>query len=142
MIAADIAGGCRSWAMSIEYRIDHERRIVFAKGRDTFTDADAFEYQREVWSRPELAGYHELMDMTDVVSIDTPSPSRVRDLASLSVAMDIPPKASKFAIVAPGDVAFGFGRMYAAHRESSPRSQKEVAVFRSMAAALKWLCVE
>jgi hypothetical protein len=129
--------------MSIEYRIDHESRIVFAKGRDTFTDADAFGYQRDVWSRPELAGYHELMDMTDVVSIDTPSPSRVRDLALLSAAMDIAANPSKFAIVAPGDVAFGFGRMFAAHRESSPQSQKkEVAVFRSMAAALNWLCVQ
>jgi hypothetical protein len=128
--------------MSIEYHIDHEKRTVFAKGRGTFTDADAFGYQHDVWGRPELAGYHEVMDMTDVIAIDTPSPTRVRDLALLSAAMDMRTPASKFAIVAPGDVAFGFGRMFAAHREANPRSQKEVAVFRSMDAALKWLGAE
>jgi hypothetical protein len=128
--------------MSIEYHIDHKKRTVFAKGLGRFSDADAFGYQHDVWSRPDLAGYHEVMDMTDVIAIDTPSPTRVRDLASLSAAMDTHVPASKFAIVAPGDVAFGFGRMFAAHREANPRSQKEVAVFRSMEAALKWLATE
>jgi hypothetical protein len=125
--------------MPIEYRIDHERRAVFAAGRGTMTDTDVFGYQHDVWSRPEVVGYHEVMDMTDVEAIAAPSAGRVRDLAVFSAEMDAPAVASKFAIVAPGNVAFGFGRMFAAYRESNPRSKKEVGVFRSMDAALKWL---
>jgi hypothetical protein len=128
--------------MPIEYRIDHDRRIVFATGRGTMTDADVFGYQQAVWSQAAVAGYHELMDMTHVESIAEPSAERVRDLASLAAEMDPAGIASKFAIVAPQDVAFGLGRMFETYRESNPRSNKEVAVFRSMPAALKWLGVE
>src|SRR5580704_6886512 len=92
-------------AMPIEYRIDHDRRIVFATGRGTMTDADVFGYQRAVWSQAAVAGYHELMDMTHVEAIAEPSAERVRDLASLSAEMDPAGIASKFAIVAPQDVA-------------------------------------
>jgi hypothetical protein len=129
-------------AMPINYRIDHDRRIVFATGRGTMTDADVFGYQREVWSQPALAGYDELMDMTPVEAIAEPSAERVRDLATLSAAMDPPGIASKFAIVAPQDSAFGLGRMFETYRQSNPRSKKAVSVFRTMAAALTWLGVE
>lgn len=128
--------------MPIEYRIDHDRRIVFATGRGAMTDADVFGYQREIWSQPALAGYHELMDMSHVEAIAETSAEGVRTLATLAAEMDDPETHSKFAIVAPQDVAFGMGRMFAAYRESNPRSKKEVAVFRSMAAALKWLGME
>lgn len=128
--------------MPIEYRIDHDRRTVFATGRGTMTDADVFGYQREVWGQAQVTGYHELMDMTQVEAIAVPSTERVRDLASLSAEMDPPGIASKFAIVAPQDVAFGLGRMFETYRQSNLRSNKEVAVFRSMPAALKWLGVE
>jgi hypothetical protein len=74
----------------IEYRIDHERRLVLARGHGTFTDRDAFGYQREVWSRPDVAGYDELIDMSDVREIPLPDPKRVRDLAHLSAEMDLP----------------------------------------------------
>ena len=100
--ATILHNGGWSRVMSIEYRIDHERRTVFAKGRDTFTDADAFGYQRDVWSRPELAGYHELMDMTDVTAIDSPARTRVRDLATLSAAMDPPTAAVEVCDRRPG----------------------------------------
>jgi hypothetical protein len=67
--------------MPIEYRIDSERRIVIARGYGTFTHADVLRYQRDVWSRPELAGYDELVDMSHVELIALSSTGRLREVA-------------------------------------------------------------
>jgi len=128
--------------MPIEFRIDHKRRMVFAKGHGTLTDREVFGYQLNVWSRPEVVGYNELVDLTDVQHIELLSGRRVLELADLSASMDHPEIASKFAIVAPDVVAFGFGRMYESYRELNERSTKKVAVFRSMKAALEWLGID
>ena len=125
--------------MPIEYEIDHDRRIVRARGRGVMTDQDVFGYQREVWSRPDLAGYDELMDMTDVQRIELPSADRVRQLANLSAEMDMPASSARFAIVAPQDLAYGLGRMFASHRDANQQSTKQVGVFRTMEQALEWL---
>jgi hypothetical protein len=125
----------------IEVEVDHERRIVFARIVGVLTDEDAFGYQRSVWSRPDVVGFDELIDVSDVEKIELPSAQRVEDLAKLGASMD-PPEAkssSKLAIVATTDFAFGLGRMYEAHRASDPRSRKEVNVFRNRADALRWL---
>jgi hypothetical protein len=125
--------------LPIEFSIDHERRLVLAKGRGTFTDEDVFSYQREVWSRPEVSGYNELIDMSEVKQIALPSIERVRDLAKLSASMDAEKTASEFAIMAPSDLAFGLGRMYEMYRDLQERSTKQVAVFRTLKEALEFL---
>ena len=103
------------------------------------TDRDVFDYQRSVWSSPEIAGYDEIMDMTDVVEIAAPSSQRVRDLAAVSAGMDTRTGTAKFAIVAPGDLAYGLGRMFQSYRELDERSTKQVAVFRTMEEAREWI---
>lgn len=128
--------------MPIEYRIDHDRKLVLAKGRGTVTDQDVFGYQRDVWSRDDTAGYDELVDMSEVEHIALPSVDRVRQLASLSADMDAPSLASKLAIIAPQNVAFGLGRMYATYRQMEARSRKHVEVFRSRGEALAFLGVK
>lgn len=125
--------------MPIEYRIDHDRRLVLARGSGHFTAEDMFGYQNEVWSRPEVAGYSELIDMRPVEKIVHPSPQRIKDLAAVSAQMDAPLGNSKFAIVASDHLAFGLGRMYQAFREMDERSTKKVATFRTMEEALHWL---
>ncbi len=127
--------------MPIEYRIDHERRLVTARGHGTFTSEDVFGYQRDVWSRPEVAGYDELVDMTQVEHIALPSAGDVRELSKLSAGMDTRSSASRFAIVAPNAFAFGLGRMYEAYRNMDDRSTKKVSVFRSLDEALAFLGV-
>lgn len=125
--------------MPIEYRIDHDHRLVIAKGEGTLRDRDVFDYQRDVWSRADVAGYDELVDMSGVKHIKIPSSARVKDLADLAADMDPPQGSSKFAIVAPTDLAFGLGRMFEIYRGLNPRSNKQVAVFRTMKEALSWL---
>ena len=128
--------------MPIDYRIDHQRHLVVARVHGTVTDQDVFGYQREVWSRPEVAGYDELVDMTRVQEIGLPSADRVRDLASLSASMEHTPGGTKFAIVAAQDLAYGLGRMYQAYREMESRGTKQVGVFRTLAEAQAFLGVE
>jgi hypothetical protein len=125
--------------MPIEYEVDHERRLVTARGRGTLTEQDVFDYQRGVWSLPEVAGYDELIDMSDVGEIDLPSLERVRELAKLSASMDGAAPPSRLAIVAPKDYVFALGRLYEAHRGLDERSRKTVNVFRSVGDALAWL---
>ena len=127
--------------MPIEYRIDHERRLVIATGHGVLTLEDILGYQEDVWSRPELSGYNELIDMSRVEQIASPSIGGVRDLAKFSARMDTPSLSSRFAIVAPTDLAFGLGRMYEAYRSLDGRSTKQVGVFRSLAEALAFLGV-
>jgi len=130
--------------MPIDYAIDHARRLVVARGTGVFADADVFAYQREVWSRPELAGYDELVDMTAVEAIAAPLPAapRLRLLADVAAAHDPPADAGRFAIVAPDSLAFGLGRAYQTYREMDPRSKKEVEVFRTLAEALAFLWID
>jgi hypothetical protein len=125
--------------MPIDYLIDHEQRVVLARGRGVLTDEDVFGYQHEVWSRPEVAGYDELVDMSEVEQIALPSVGRVRTLARLSASMDPSSHESKLAIVAPEDLAFGLGRVYEAYREGNDQSSKRVGVFRSRADAWTFL---
>ena len=125
--------------MPINYRIDHALRLVVAAGYGEFGGMEVFDYQREVWSRPEVAGYHELIDMTHVEKILTPSPERIRELATLAAEMDLPGHASKLAIVAPSHLSFGLGRMFQARRELDERSTKQVAVFKTLDEAQAFL---
>ena len=93
--------------MPIEFTIDHARRLVTATARGMLTGQDVFGYQRAAWSRTDVQGYNELLDMREVEGIDLPSIDNMRALAELSASMDIPQTSSKFAIVATSDEAFG-----------------------------------
>ena len=125
--------------MPIHYSIDPAHRLVTAKGRGVLTEQEIFNYQQEVWSRPEVFGFNEMMDMTDV-ELNNPPPSELmRNLAAFSAAMDHPDLSSKFAIVAPQLLAFGLGRMYEAYRAMEAQSTKEVGVFRTLTEALAFL---
>jgi hypothetical protein len=97
------------------------------------------DYQRQVWSQPAVEGYDEVMDMSAVEAIADPQTDRVRQFADLAAGMDADSTESRFAIVAPGDLAFGLGRMFQAYRSLNSWSTKTVAVFRSLEDALRWL---
>jgi hypothetical protein len=125
--------------MPIEYRVRHDLHLVWAEAQGILLAEDLFEYQRTVWGRPDVQGFHELVDMSGVADIPAPSPDSIRALAALSATMDPPLPGSKFAIVAPDDLAFGLGRMYQTHRELTSTPTKKVAVFRTVPEALSWL---
>ncbi len=125
--------------MPITYRVDHERRVVVARGYGVITHDDLFGYQRAAWSGSDVVGSVELVDMTDVSEIIPPSADHVQALATVAAHMDLASTPSRFAIVAPGDNAYGLGRMFQAYRESETRSTKAVGVFRTFSEALEFL---
>jgi hypothetical protein len=128
--------------MPIDYVIDHEHRIVRARVSGVMSDDDVFTYQSAVWSRPDVLGYDELVDMSEVHHIALPSLGRIRDLANLSVQKDHPERRSKFAIVAPGDVSYMMGRLYKAIRNATRGNTRTIGVFHSLPEALKFLGLE
>src|SRR5688572_7494924 len=105
--------------MPIRYQIDDEHRIVLTTGHGLLTDQEVFEYKQSVWSHATVAGYDELLDMTEVERIAIPSAERLREPARLSAAMDVPIP-SRVAIVANDLVTTGIARMYEVFRRLDP----------------------
>lgn len=128
--------------MPLDYRIDHESRIVIVTATGTLTDEDFFASQREIWSRADVVGFDEVFDLGGVEGLVLASGDRVRALADQASSLaDVPGTPSRLAIVAPQDFAYGLARMYATYRTLNPRAERTVQVFRSMQAALDWLRV-
>ena len=125
--------------MPITYQIDHTHRLVDARAHGVLTDEDVFHYQREVWGRSDVVGYNEIVDMSNVSSIDAESLNRIRQLAELSAHMDPPSILSKFVIVAARPLYYELGRMYETYRKLNAKSTKQVRVFRAREDALRWL---
>lgn len=126
--------------MPITHHIDSERRLVIARVTGTLAGRELFDYQHEVWSRPEVVGFDEFVDMSRVEAVEDPSAVEMRRLAAESAATDGPPgTAGRFAIFAPGDLAFGLGRMYQTYREMAHPGGKEVGVFRTLLQAVIFL---
>jgi hypothetical protein len=123
----------------ITYRIDHQQKIVLARGYGLFTLGDIMDYQRAAWSGREVLGYDELVDMTHVSEVAAASGQQIKDLASFAAHMDLASAPSRLAIVAPGDLVYGLGRMFQAYREAEKRSTKQVGVFRTMNEAFAFL---
>ncbi len=125
--------------MPLEIRLDPEHRWVVAEGHGAVSLEDMLRYQQDVWSRPDVAGWDELVDMSDVQEAVEPTAARMQELAALAATMDHARVRSRLAVVAPQHEFFGLARMYEAYRTLAARSTKEVSVFRDRAAALAWL---
>ena len=125
--------------MPLIVRVDHELRLIILAGYGILTDDDMFEYQRVYATRNDTIGYDELVDMTHVTEIALPSTDRVGDLATEAAGKDFVRGGTKLAIVAPGDLAYGLGRMFQMRRELDVRTTKTVGVFRTMAEATAFL---
>ena len=125
--------------MPITYRIDHAHRLVDARAHGLLGDEDIFRYQQEVWGRADVVGYNEIVDVSNVSSIETESLHRIQQLAEVSANMDPLAIPSKFAIVASKSLHYDLGRLYAAYRKLNARSTKQVRVFGTREDALRWL---
>jgi hypothetical protein len=123
--------------VAITYRIDRELKVVFSSGVGKLTTDDLFDYHRSVWSHADVHGFNELMDISAVQQMESPTPERVRDLAALPSGAG--GGRTKFALVVAGDLAFGLARMFQAFSETRPGGTKDVGVFRSVQDALVFL---
>jgi len=125
--------------LPIEYTVDRERRLVITTPRGRVTPEEMFVYQRELWARPEVAGYDELVEMPTDLEIERDTVDNVERLASLAVSMDDMNGPARTAILAETDYHYAMGRMYKSFRELHPHGQRRVEVFRSRDDAMAWL---
>lgn len=125
--------------MAIDFVIDPRQRIVFARAHGKLGREDLFRYQAEVWALPEVVGFDEIADLSDVLTISYEDDAEILELARTAVRKDAPDRSNRLAIVAPSDFSFGIAQMYGALRSSLPGSNREVKVFRGRADALSWL---
>ena len=125
--------------MPLTFRVDEENRLVFAVASGTLTIDDLYRYQMDMWTSIELREYNELIDLTSVDAFVPPTADHIRDFSDFATSMEVNSSPSKLAIVAEGDFEFGLARMFQVFRETHPQSKKEVAVFRSVPEAMKYL---
>ena len=125
--------------MSIEYHIDHGRRLVVASASGKLTAEDFFNYKRDAWSLPDVRGFNELVDASKLEEISSLTFEKISELAKLSANMDDNTISSKLAIVASDTFLYGMGRLYEAFRNLNPKSTKKVCVFRSIQEAIDWI---
>lgn len=125
--------------MPIDARLDSGKRIVFATPRGKLTHEDMVSYQKRVWSRPGVTGYDELIDMTEVDTLEFEAPAKVREVADLSASTDGKRSRSRIAIVARDKLHVALGRMYREYRNSRPGARAEVRIFPGVEDALRWL---
>lgn len=125
--------------MPIAYQANLAKRRILAEATGAVGSQDLFAYQKDVGTRPEWAGYDELLDVSRVDRLLDIRLDNLKALANFAAGMDKPDLPSKFAIVAPQDLYFGLGRMYESLRESVPNASRRVAAFRTRADAERWL---
>src|SRR5262249_44887285 len=77
-------GDTRRLLMPLRIRLFPEQHLVLASGHGKVTDDDMFRYQHEFWTRRDVAGFDEIVDMTQAEDFDLPTPERLRELADVS----------------------------------------------------------
>jgi hypothetical protein len=128
--------------MPIDYRIDHEKRLVLACSFGKLTDDEILAYQQDVWSRIDVAGYNEMVDLTAVEEFDTLSASKMREIAALGASLDLKDETAKTAMIASPGLNYGISRMYEVFRQLEPATTRTVRTFVSREEALRWLGVD
>ena len=127
--------------MPLSYEIDTKHRLVIAKGHGVLTYEDLIAYQTDVWSRREVLGFDEIVDVSDVDKIAYDSPRQVSALADHAASLDSE-RETHLAIVAPDYGAYGLARMYQIFRGLQSKCPKKVEVFRSFDQASLWIARE
>lgn len=125
--------------MPLHTWIDPRRRLVAAHGTGFVADTDVFLYQTTIWTRPDVAGFDEVVDMGDVADIRVDSPTRTEDLARVASAMDSWYAGARLAVVAATEPVFALAQQYAQLRQQHGKGQKRVGVFRTRGEAEEWL---
>jgi hypothetical protein len=121
--------------MPAEYRIDRERAVVFSRAFGVVTDEDLRANRKALLADPAFKpDLSQLYDFSEVTQADV-SGDAVRSLGRDTSYSAV----ARRAIVAPSDLQFGLARMFQLVSEVAPA---EVAVFRSVEEARRWLDIE
>jgi len=118
------------------YKIDAERRLVVSSASGVFSLADARSHQDRLSQDPDFdPSYSQIADFTYCAEFDL-SAEDIRTLAQKPVFSS----RSRRALIAPNDLAYGLGRMFAILRENE--GETGIRVFRKLEEALDWVFSE
>jgi hypothetical protein len=121
--------------MPIAHTIDTGRRLVQSRLWDVVTETDAWGSAAALMNDPSFdPTFRQLADMREVKEIEV-STNTVRELA----IMHIFAPQTKRALVVASDLQYGIGHMTTSFAEGG---DQQVAVFRSVAEAERWLGLE
>lgn len=122
--------------MSVEYRIDTTRGVVFSTWHGKLTAEDLNDVARHLRSDPAFnPDYRQLVDLSNVTGV-TASFDAMRHYASDPHGDPFSGKGRR-ALIAPHNLTFGMARMYEALRED--KDQGGLRVFRTLQEGLQWL---
>ena len=121
--------------MAYDYAIDRDQSLVYVRMYGPLTLAEIREAGQKIASHPEVtAGFGELIDLRDATT-DAVKADDVRDIAAAPLNA-----ATRRAFVTSDVLTYGLARMFEIYRELN-RKQEEVAVFRDITDAERWLGV-
>lgn len=119
--------------MAIFTEVIKARRLVITRAEGFLALKDLEEKQKALLHYPDFDPlFDHLFDMSGVTSVEDIRTSELERLASVRIFSI----SSRRAIVAPGDLVYGFSRMYEVFSKST---EENYAVFRNNEDALEWL---
>lgn len=122
--------------MPIFTEIIKSRSLVSTRVEGVLTIKELLEKQEALLNHPDFDPmFDHLFDMSGITSVEDLRVSELQSLASVRIFSS----SSRRAIVAPGDLEYGFSRMYEAFSNST---DSNYSVFRNREDALKWLEVK
>jgi len=122
-------------AMSWNYRIDDERRLVITTVWDRLTGAQVVEHQHKLQSDPRFhRDFFQFLDLANVVEFQID-----RGTVAALARFDLFSAKSRRVFFAPSPLAYGMSRMFIAFREAI--GQEAMQVFKDRHEALRWLGV-
>jgi hypothetical protein len=134
LVDAESAGAPRSTVnspMGMQYRLDPSRRLVHVRAWGVISTADLQDLTSHLLADPGFDGdFRSLTDLSAATGISVTGTE-----LEATAWMPLYNAGARRAIVAPTDLMYGMGRVYAAHAEHVGET---VRVFRSLQEAEAW----
>ena len=125
--------------MPISVETFDDLKLVIARVTGVMTAEEMMNYQLETWSKRQVVGYDEIVDVTAVEGFNYEGPSKIKEVTHISARMDWANFSRKMAIIAVSDLAVGMARMYQSYRDNETIGRKEIMIFKTIEQARQWL---
>jgi hypothetical protein len=120
----------------IHFRIDRDLRLRTATFTGTIADGELLDSYRAHLGQPDYdPTLDDLVDLREVEHLDV-SAGALKEMNRMFAGVDEYGIPTRLAIVAPGDLGYGLGRMYEMMRDGAPET---IRVFRDAETAHAWL---
>ena len=127
--------------MPAHHTVDADAQLLITTWKGEAHDHEFIEaihnYQKEIQTHPEQLHFNEIVDFTDMTHVKLTA-GGIKNIGRIALLTDTDHVKRKLALVVSSNVAFGLARMYTTYRTLSPKSNKDIHIFRTKADALEW----